>query len=995
MKVSDDVNRRVPPVSIVENHCGIEMETVLRIRPLLKKERDDLILLEARESSTTESNNNEIQTVILNPLNPSPSAGGGSYSNRSRTDSDSTAINTPLECHFNHILPENTSQDKIYYTIGLPIVTATMNSLKNATSRHHSSRDRMPKSHLLISMGVENSGKTYTCFGGMTIPKRRASQDGLVPRLLDSMFSQSNHASGGSKGFTVQVSILQVTQPKGGGNKSDPNSCQIHDLLATPPQSSSSPFGASPKIKKKLNVRNIAARFERAIPSPVNRRTSKSSDDKIVELDAENIKPAFQNCRNITQAREVLQNGFNTSQKHRTGDQNYHLYITMQPVIDGTKYGDSISILDMAGLEKEKIKQNIRGKQDVTSTNQAANEAVFDCLKTMVNNVNIASAKNTYSDDEVSEVSSVSRWKQPITSEQLKPVPFRRHKVTMILNQLFVQNSSVKVTLLLAAYPGHIDFQQKRMLLQNIEILHGSTLAATPLDTTSAEENSPTRMRMEDRNKDNELHKRRNSSNQKRTVKLATTFEQGQESDDRQTGHQNEQKARVRATPPRAPQRMQKVSPTKPSAPVMNQENRGAPQRMQKVSPAKPSAPVMNQENRASSSESSRFVEQKVVPSAPAFREVQQQQQQQLPYIDPVNENFVSDFPGARIPASAEGNSGFTLESVSFPDPSTALRTSREQRPIAVPQVENDSSNLIRQEAPASFPRKAETKNNLQINQQEKLKSPLGRSRLENSEHHHATSSKTASTQNDSRRKGDDRSFSNENEIPSHCFDDNFAAQANDSYDSKIVDRNNGQNESNNQVKVLEAKLKRSIQEIKALEQICSQLEKENAELKNNAREVGRKERQLRWTEQDEEEFVESRKMRQEAQCKIKEPIYDHLEKVKYIYGIKNQWCMTNKKHFSLSLPNQFQRAPALDIRDSNMIQKDESGFKVKSEEGMQKHNKTVLGNNKNKASGLARRASRSIRKSLTPHKSPVQTYQAPAGLSRLKHLAGKRLEYN
>jgi hypothetical protein len=971
MKV-DDVNRRVPPVSTVENHCGIEMETVLRIRPLLKKERDDLILLEARESSTTESNNNEIQTVILNPLNPSPSAGGGSYNNRSRTDSDSTAINTPLECHFNHFLPENTSQDKIYYTIGLPIVTATMNSLKNATSRHHSSRDRMPKNHLLISMGVENSGKTYTCFGGITIPKRRASQDGLVPRLLDSMFSQSNHASGGSKGFTVQVSILQVTQPKGGGNISDPNSCQIHDLLATPPQSSSSPFGASPKIKKKLNVRNIAARFERAIPSPVNRRTSKASDDKMVELDPENIKPAFQNCRDITQAREVLQNGFNTSQKHRTGDQNYHLYITMQPVIDGTKFGDSISILDMAGLEKEKTKQNIRGKQDVTSTNQAANEAVLDCLKTMVNNINIAGAKTTYSDDEVSELSSVSQAKRPITRDQLKPVPFRRHKVTMILNQLFVQNSSVKVTLLLAAYPGHIDFQQKRMLLQQVEMLHGSTLVATSLNTISAEDNSPTLMKMEDRNKNNELQKRRNSSNQRRTVKLATTFEQGQESDDRQNVHQNEQKAKARTTPPRPPQRMQKVSP------------------------AKPSAPVMNQENRASPSESFRFVEQKVVPSAPAFREIQQQQQQQS-YIDPVDESFVSDFPGAQIPASAERNSGFTSESVSFPDPSTARRTSRERRPIAVPQVENDSSNFFRQEASASFPRKAETKNNLQINQQEKLKSPLGRSRLENSEHHHATSSKTASAQNDSRRKEDDRFSSNGNEIPSHGFDDNFAAQANGSYDSKIVERSNDQNESNNQVKILEAKLKRSIQEKKALEQICSQLEKENAELKNNAREVGRKQRQLRWTEQDEEEFLESRKMRQEAQSILKEPIYDHLEKVKYIYGIKNQWCMTDKKHFSLSLPNQFQRAPALDIRDSNMIQEDESDFRVKSEEGMQKHNKTVLGDNKNKASGLARRASRSIRKSLTPpcRKPPLQTYQAPAGLSRLKQLTGKRLEYN
>lgn len=48
-----------------------------------------------------------------------------------------------------------------------------------------------------------------------------------------------------------------------------------------------------------------------------------------------------------------------------------------------------------------------------------------------------------------------------------------------------------------------------------------------------------------------------------------------------------------------------------------------------------------------------------------------------------------------------------------------------------------------------------------------------------------------------------------------------------------------------NQQKILEAKIKQSNEEKKILEQICSQLEGENAELKSDDHEAGRKARQL------------------------------------------------------------------------------------------------------------------------------------------------------
>ena len=59
-----------------------------------------------------------------------------------------------------------------------------------------------------------------------------------------------------------------------------------------------------------------------------------------------------------------------------------------------------------------------------------------------------------------------------------------------------------------------------------------------------------------------------------------------------------------------------------------------------------------------------------------------------------------------------------------------------------------------------------------------------------------------------------------------------------------------------------------------------------------------------------------SRRLRREAQNLIKAPVQEHLEKVNYVYGIKNQWCMSDKPHFSLQFPRSFQRATQLDIRD-------------------------------------------------------------------------------
>ena len=96
----------------------------------------------------------------------------------------------------------------------------------------------------------------------------------------------------------------------------------------------------------------------------------------------------------------------------------------------------------------------------------------------------------------------------------------------------------------------------------------------------------------------------------------------------------------------------------------------------------------------------------------------------------------------------------------------------------------------------------------------------------------------------------------------------------------------------------------------------CQALEKENGELKSSLRDVQSKGSNVLWTTEDEKEFLRTRATRHEQQTLVKAPLYRHIEKVNYIYGVKNQWCMSSKPHFSLTLPGNFQSVRQLNVRD-------------------------------------------------------------------------------
>ncbi|KAL3917611.1 MAG: hypothetical protein SGILL_004631 [Bacillariaceae sp.] len=880
------MNSRVSePVLAAETHCGIQIESVLRIRPLTRKERDDAVMLEPFPSTP-----NGPETVVLNPMHSSLTSPVAGSSLRNRADSDSTSINVPVEYHFNHVLPDSTNQDKLYYTLGHPIASETMKSLKTAAS----SRSYGPKktrSHLLVCMGVANSGKTYTCFGGTSIPKRRAANDGLAPRLIDSLFAQYRTGSS-SKGFAIKISMIQVTQPTE-GKGIDSNACQVHDLLAF---AKSKQAEKSPKRSGNMTVRNMAARFERVVPSPGRKASKAASEDVTVELSAENPKPIYQSARDATQAREMLQNGLSASEKLSKGNQNIHLLVTMQPVVDGSKYGDKIVVLDMAGLEKEKRTTTSRKNNDVSSLNQTACAAVLRCLRVMTHNVNAINGKSsgisTCADDEVSEISFVSQAKDPV-KRQLKPVPFRQHKVAMLLSPLFTKSTEVKVSLVLTAYPGHADLQQKRMLLQDVELLHGSSLVK-PLTTVV----------------DTGLIK---------PGRLPNTLQEEQES----SNDSESEGDKFRSSPlpePRVTKTSKHFSGVAAKAVRVEKVNNRTPQQSQRIAArqVKPNAPS--------------------APIAPAFSEV----------VTP--KGVVSDFPGVDIPASLEKHASLraTLppnhekdQWISPRAPSSALN----EKPERIL-----SNKMAKKEAMTTKPT---------------MQSPLERSGLEN-----CVPTANQGSQGDKFPKPWSKHQQSET---------NISEMRQSRPESQIAD--------DKQINLLEKKLQQALQEKQALERVCAQLEKENAELKKEAREAGRKVLQTKWTEQDEDEFMASRRMRREAQNLIKAPVQEHLEKVNYVYGIKNQWCMTNKQHFSLQLPNQFQRAPELDLRDK--ARKEALGEENEADEApaIRMTQSEDLGCNT--ATRLSYGAPKPRTSLVSLPQKPV--VERPTGLSALKRLAARR----
>lgn len=906
-----------------ESHCSISVESVLRFRPMSRKEAaEDTIVLEQIHGVMRSAP----ATVVLNPIHGGALSSPGATGIRVRSDSDATANNTPTEYHFNHVLPDATSQDKLYYTLGLPIATATMSSLKSQTRRGNNG----PKCHVVVCMGVAGSGKTYTCFGGTSISKRRASQDGLVPRLVDSLFSQSKHhaSSGtGSKGFAVNISIAQVTHTKG----SDPSGCVIHDLL-------SSGDADKPKEKKKLTpkrnltVRGMAAKFERAIGSPILSPLKQPSTE-FTQLDSDNIELFVEGCTDVTQAREVLQKGLTNSAKAAKG-QNHHLLITLQPISNGDQCGDKIAILDMAGLEKGRKSQS-RGKDSVANKNQEASAAVLHCLRTMIHNTDVRSGNSgaiDIVDDAISEISAVSQEKNSL-HRQLKPVPFRQHKVTMLLQPLFTESASARVTLMLAAYPGHVDYYEKRILLQDMELLCGTALANTrgivPVDLNRAESRSIV------------------SADSRSTLTRTTTMDEDDASLDQ--GFVRDSRDRTNRNRNTSPQSLALSASIDEADENVEQPPAYAPSftkaRAGSYSNPSPTAPTLDAP----------------LPMAPHAQPPKKNSTIRNP-------DYVSDFPGVHLPAKKQlCNPVVERQRVTSAFTSSNVGGRTALAPPAVDSERAQEQDLTKRrpvlDTNISHPRQV-------VDDYKTTRQPLGRSSLENGENYENENSLEAKTLYTTKvdpginrvnpvafeavsvpkpiafdsgiDKHSHRAANGGNQRPAGVLAEQRAPRDADrvhhergaAYGSEArqaipsstrpATTNRGREadqgiskEAAKRVQDLERRMKELQRAKEAYEKKCSDLERENEKLKLSVKEAV-VQAQCKWTRQDEEQFLRCREARLEDQTLVKKTLRNHMDRVNYIYDIKNQWAKTDKPHFDLKLPSpsKFQRAPDLDVRD-------------------------------------------------------------------------------
>ena len=717
----------------------------------------------------------------------------------------------------------------------------------------------------------------------------------------------------------------------------------------------------------------MVANFERTVTSQVISPLSKlgvtsGSSSEFKELDMDDINPTYKSCREIADARELLQAGLTASRKAAKGQKSHHLMITVQPVFDGKYYGDKIAIVDMAGIEKHKRNgHHHRGKDSVPNANQAANGAVLHCLRTLIYNTNVKSGKRggldivcpDDDDDLVSEISNVSsqaynKRHQQQRNHRLKPVPFRQHQVTMAMKPFLTSRASAKVTLLLAAYPGHADYSEKKSLLQDLELLCGSALLSsnTVAETGFEETNKAHEQELESQVSID------NDSTDQDPIRLPY-----QRSTSIHKRSQNSGKASYLgfSNAPSAPVRVKSLDDDDEEA---------------KISMPPAYAPTSRREAPKAYS---RWLTRPSAPPEEIAEPLPSKPEKKVPVSRPLQSKpgAMSDFPGVKLPSKRIENSPVVermkAETIAFPSSTVGGPRSKTppssddmswvsqekghtsssenrygkfsdiKRPLQPSLLQNVETKQIQQPRKPpmetksiSMPKEALISKSTERRQvqTEFQNSYLSMQPKQLDENPTSKTRVLHQMERSQRVRESDPSLSEFDEPMQEPHLPSPMAQRTTrkaSVGRKRKDNpgqyeceSNTQNKRGNQnheelvkkVELLEARLKETIQQKNILHSRCQQLEKENNNLKSSTHTVGRENILSSSSVQEEQEYQQSRKMRLEDQTLIKQPLMLHFESVNKVYDIKNQWCKSQKPHFGLQFPGNFKRAPDLDIRD-------------------------------------------------------------------------------
>jgi len=372
--------------------------------------------------------------------------GGGKFPNKKTSVSFNLSNYDSNEFHYDTIMDDSMDQLNVYNTIAGGFVRKVMEPCLRIGKGSDNNVDTCspPRHQLVLSLGVSNSGKTYTLIGGKRVSRKPSAEyDGIVPRILDDLFRtfENNpeiNATNNKMQFLVQLSMMEVRNDK------------VYDLLTIQHKHDDASEGgksATSSSSQTVPVRLLGINHD-----------AESGTYFVPDLSSAN-------CASFSDARKTLAYGLQNAKirsasMHKSSSRGHILFIIQPVVLFGEEdfcFGGQITILDMAGVERaKKSSAHADGVREIASKNSCIT-TVMKCLCAIKSNDNVEST-----------ISNV-----PQTS-----VIYSESKLTMLLQPVLSGAiGRADVTLLVSAYSGKQDYQEKKFLLKAIQSLRGTKIS--------------------------------------------------------------------------------------------------------------------------------------------------------------------------------------------------------------------------------------------------------------------------------------------------------------------------------------------------------------------------------------------------------------------------------------------------------------------------------------------------------------------------------------
>lgn len=838
----------------------VDFTSILRIRPLSKsKEREDHIVLEKSQTQ-----HKSVAVAVLHPSMLHLTSPEGNKTSRAVSSSSQNFIKDgqETEFHFHKILDTTASQESVFYAMGLSMASDAMEPLKKT--------DAKVKSAVVVAMGNAESGKTHTVFGKVN-KSSGSDQEGLIPRVIDALFSQSRHHVSSKLTFGVRLTLLLVE-----------TTGTVRDLLVEQSQATANRNG----------VRALVANFEKVDDKQECENGGITIAQDPITNDFHVDGATSQILLSSAQARDILILGLHRSQTSRLASfgkpsSRGHVMITLQPVLITRtraidKVGGTICMVDLSSKEKGK-KATRSGQTKDSISGDSTFAALMHCFRTIIHNKNVAEGRtdaiDILCDDDSSldgsDISCVSEPKVGDHCPSPKTVPWRQSKVTMLLQPMFSstapsltdthrrqshskpEEDTTKVILILNAYPGHRDYTEKRSILNHAEILQGHALSRTIV---------------------RRVHTGLDLEGRKPAVtkdKCSEEMDAGiacYESDD------DDFSSCFDILSPSKRAKRTTMEGAVPSAPVADKEVTVACDGLIPMPP----------------------------PTAPSYHVSLA--------VPPTEPSFANDFPGVALPASRDVPNRSKSEINQNNPPSRDYIRAKLSKTDAVPTATAVATPLVRARtvlSPVVNPSVPHSQNVLPLTSEK----ARGKTSWMTS-----TPVKSMATAVNVGIKQGQRAFDQIEKLtrapegPSNLS----SAQHTMSLTSDESERKDDVSQSalRQRMKQLEEQNERLVNRNTKLEARCENLEREKAQLVTQLREVNRQGRQQEWTQQDEEAWKHSRKIRLAEQDLIQRPLQQHLNRVEETFDINHKWLDSGKQHFSLGYPKWWKGARELAERD-------------------------------------------------------------------------------